>query len=470
MKKYYPVILFLILSVVAFSISGCDSTSSTGKLEHSIFVNIEPENAGTVEVIIPVQTKDVGHGQTVIVTAKSNTGYSFSHWEDDLSGEENPKTMLVNEEKTITAVFVPSISGQVTGSASVKGLPGVVIEYPGGEVVTDANGFFAIKGIDLSGPVTLTPVAPAGALGFQVAPSKREVNWPEDSVKFSASWIEFVLEWGEDGIQDGQFWPAAVEVDNNGNVYVGDIDSNRIQKFSSEGSFLSKWGSYGAGNSQFNNPYGIAADGNGNIFVADFSNNRIQKFTSAGVYITQWGSLGSGDGKFNDPFDVAVDSQGNVYVADSYNHRVQKFTNNGVFLSKWGVQGSGNLEFELPNRLTIDPDDDIFVSDFGNDRVQKISSGGDFLFEFGQTGSGEGQLERPYGVGIDSYGRLYVPDRLNHRVQIFSSGGHYLGQWGTFGSEPGQFSQPLDIALDKHDNIYIVDVFNYRIQKFKPVH
>ena len=467
MKKYYPVVLILILSIAVFSIPGCDPTSSAGKLEHSIFVNIYPENAGTVEVVIPVQTKDVEHGQTVILTAKSNMGYTFSHWENDLSGEENPKTLLVNEEKTITAVFVPFISGQVTGSSSVKGLPGVVIEYPGGEVVTDANGFFEIKGIDFSGPVTITPFAPEGALDFQIFPSKREVNWPEDSVKFSASWIEFVLEWGEQGTGDGQFRPIAVEVDNNGNVYVVDYGNNRIQKFTSEGAFLSKWGGYGEGNSQFHEPRGIAADGSGNIFVADSGNNRVQKFTSAGVYITQWGSFGFEDEEFFYPHDVGVDLQGNVYVADNGNNRVQKFTSEGVFLSKFGSMGSGQLEFEGPIRLTIGSDGDIFVLDFANNRVQKISAEGDFLFEFGEIGSGEGQFDQANGLGIDSYGRLYVPDR--HRVQIFSSGGHYQGQWGTEGSGPGQFNSSWDIAVDKHDNIYIADLGNYRIQKFKPV-
>jgi DNA-binding beta-propeller fold protein YncE len=66
-------------------------------------------------------------------------------------------------------------------------------------------------------------------------------------------------------------------------------------------------------------------DSKGNIYVADASNSRIQKFTSKGKFITKWGSLGDGEGQFRTPNGIAVDSKGNIYVADTYNNRIQKF-------------------------------------------------------------------------------------------------------------------------------------------------
>jgi len=119
--------------------------------------------------------------------------------------------------------------------------------------------------------------------------------------------------------------PSGVAVDSYGNVYVADTYNHRIQKFSSSGTFITKWGSQGTGDGQFYSPSGVAVDSSGNLYVADTKNHRIQKFNSNGTFITKWGSKGTGDGQFNNPYGVAIDSSGNVYVADSENNRIQKF-------------------------------------------------------------------------------------------------------------------------------------------------
>ncbi len=62
------------------------------------------------------------------------------------------------------------------------------------------------------------------------------------------------------------------------------------------------------------------------MFMLPIDNDRIQKFDSNGNFITKWGSSGSGDGQFESLIDVGIDSSGNVYVADTFNHRIQKFS------------------------------------------------------------------------------------------------------------------------------------------------
>ena len=80
--------------------------------------------------------------------------------------------------------------------------------------------------------------------------------------------------------------------------------------------FITKWGSLGTGNGQFQNVGHIVADSKtGNIFVGDQGNERIQKFDSNAKFITKWGSLGTGNGQFNHTEGIAADSKtGNIFV------------------------------------------------------------------------------------------------------------------------------------------------------------
>ena len=80
----------------------------------------------------------------------------------------------------------------------------------------------------------------------------------------------------------------------------------------------------------------------GYVYVADSGNNRIQKFTADGKFITKWGTRGAENGQFNGLHDVGVDPSGKfVYTVELGNHRIQKFTADGKFITKWGYEQTG---------------------------------------------------------------------------------------------------------------------------------
>ena len=181
-------------------------------------------------------------------------------------------------------------------------------------------------------------------------------------------------------------------------------------------------GTYGTGDYQFNNPSGVAVDATGNVYVADTDNNRIQKFTSSGTFITKWGTIGTGDSEFYYPRGVAVDASENVhvYVADTGNNRIQKFTADGTFVTGWGFYGTEDGLFNSLWGVAVDATGNVYVADLGNDRIQKYTSSGTFITKWGTNGTGGGQFNEPKGVAVEASGNVYVADYNNHRIQVFS--------------------------------------------------
>lgn len=277
----------------------------------------------------------------------------------------------------------------------------------------------------------------------------------------------FILAWGSQGYDDGQFdGPRGVAVDASGDVYVTDDYNCRVQKFTSSGSFILAWGGHGQGDGQFDHPSGVAVDGEGNVYVADCLNQRVQKFTSSGSFILKWGTRGSGDGQFYNPHGVDVDNEGNVYVADSFNYRVQKFTSSGSFILKWGSQGEGDGQFNPADDVAVDSEGNVYVADTINNRIQKFTSSGDFILKWGSYGFSNGQFYYPHVVAVDSGGSVYVSEDRNDRVQKFNGSGSFIVAWGGRGAGDGKFWSPCGVAVDASGDVYVADYYNYRVQEF----
>ena len=172
-------------------------------------------------------------------------------------------------------------------------------------------------------------------------------------------------------------------------------------------------------------PEGIAVDSSNNVYVVDTGHNYVQKFDSNGKFISTFGSNDTTAGKL----DVAVNSKtGNVYVVDTDNHRVLKFDSNGKLITKWGSKGIGDGQFENPTAIAVDSNTgNIYVVDtsngsvFNSDRIQKFDSSGQFITKWGSYGQADGQFINSSGIAINpSLGSVYVADTDNDRIQVFA--------------------------------------------------
>ncbi|MBT5471001.1 MAG: 6-bladed beta-propeller, partial [Nitrospina sp.] len=195
---------------------------------------------------------------------------------------------------------------------------------------------------------------------------------------------KFLMQWGSSGKNAGQFnSPTGLAIDSQQNIFVTDTYNHRVQKFDLQGNFIKEWGEYqvvsivksflnffvGA-EGNFNYPTRITVGLNNALYVSDAYNNRVQRFSSEGDFISQFGGLGFLGGGFRVSSGIASDKSGDLYVADFYNHRVQMFTADGCFLTQWGGKGQGAGQFDGPTDVAVGPQGKVYVADWGNHQIQ----------------------------------------------------------------------------------------------------
>ncbi|GGP27892.1 NHL repeat-containing protein [Silvimonas amylolytica] len=206
---------------------------------------------------------------------------------------------------------------------------------------------------------------------------------------------------GTQGSSDGQGagasfnLPGGIAVDSNGVVYVADTENHEIRKVLADGTVSTLAGSTAPGAADgtgaaasFNEPAAVAVDQNGNVFVADASNNEIRKITPAGTVSTIAGSTtaGSADGTgsaaaFNSPHGIAVDAYGNLYVADLNNRSIRKISPGGVVSTLANANGSPGVAdgkgaaatFEFPWGIATDTAGNLYVTDYAASTLRKIT-------------------------------------------------------------------------------------------------
>ena len=107
-----------------------------------------------------------------------------------------------------------------------------------------------------------------------------------------------------------------------------------------------------ATSAELNSPYGVALDASGNLYIADLDNNRIRKVSPSGIITTVAGNGGLGYSGDNGPATsaelfvpagMAMDASGNLYIADDDNNRIRKVSPSGIITTVAGNGTAGLL-------------------------------------------------------------------------------------------------------------------------------
>ena len=272
----------------------------------------------------------------------------------------------------------------------------------------------------------------------------------------------YLTQWGSQGTNDGQFdTPKQIAVDTNDNVYVADEGNDRVQVFDANGTHVRNVSTGGG-----SNPYAIALDSSNNLYVGNSSETILQYDSSGTATVVNWGGFGSGDGQFNTITSMAVDSLNRIFVADETLDRIQIFTNTGSYVDKWGTNGSGDGQFDQVVDIAITSSDRVYAADNLNSRVQRFSTAGAFSAAYGTTINGARQFQSPTGVAAYGSDTVYIADSTNNRVQKLNNLGQFVSEVGSVGSGDGQFNNPQAVAVNNLGQLYVVDTGNNRIQRF----
>ena len=350
----------------------------------------------------------------------------------------------VPEIVTIAGQGNPGFSGD--GGLATAGtlfIPyGVAVDAAGNIYISD-NGNNRIRKV-AAGTFTITTVAGNGVYGFS----------------------------GDGGAATSAqlAYPEAIAVDAAGNIYIADASNQRIRKVTaSTGIITTVAGSGGAGfsgdggpatSAALYYPFDVAVDNAGNIYIADLDNQRIRKVTaSTGIITTVAGNGGGGHGALGSslagyygdggpatnaglayPLGVAVDTAGNVYIADSGNERIRKvFASNGYIFTVAGNGSSGfagdggpatSAEMAFPLGVAADSAGDIYFADSANQRIRTVTASTGIIstiagdYSVGYSGDGgpatSAELYFPEEIALDKAGNIYIADDGNNVVREVS--------------------------------------------------
>jgi len=259
---------------------------------------------------------------------------------------------------------------------------------------------------------------------------------------------------GSIGFTNGQgtaasfYYPGAVVIDADENLYISDQLNFSIRKITKTG-LVSTYAGDGweesddgpAATASFRRPEGLALDTAGNLYVAEFWGHKIRKISPSGMVSTLAGSgiQGSVDGSgsnagFDYPCSIAIDAAGTLYVADQYGCKIRKVTASGFVTTIAGTGVSGSADgagsvatFNYPSCVLLDGAGNLIVADSKNNKIRKITADGVVSTLSGDetSGSMDGSLETarfnfPFALTFDLKRDLVIADRYNHKIRKMS--------------------------------------------------
>jgi sugar lactone lactonase YvrE len=250
---------------------------------------------------------------------------------------------------------------------------------------------------------------------------------------------EVVLSFGGEGTDAGKFQdPRSIAIDGEGNIYVAEYQTGRVQKFSPEGEFLDSWITKG------DTPLrGMAADQDGNVYAV-----------RGGAILKYEGTTGNllQTIKGNDYFDdVAVLPEGGLLACACFGKDDLVFLNpKGEVVKRVKQAVTSQTDETTTNvRVAVDGLGNIFLLSAFDSAVFKFTPEGKFVDQFSGEGDDAGQLRAPYALAVDNQSRIYVSDFKG--IQVFDADGRYLDL-----IQPPDYAFVYGLTFNAENELFVV--------------
>jgi len=159
---------------------------------------------------------------------------------------------------------------------------------------------------------------------------------------------------------------------------------------------------------------------NGLLYVVDTGNQRMQVCSTDGEFISSFGSSGLGLGQFLNIIGIDSDDDGNVYVTDKGNGKIEKFSTVGELLESFSFYFPSYVF--APEAIAVGPLGDMFVVNSDNGRILHLYQSSDLQLSLtDQIGPYPDIFENITDMAIGINGELLVIDSPTHSIQSFET-------------------------------------------------
>ena len=241
--------------------------------------------------------------------------------------------------------------------------------------------------------------------------------------------------------------PRSVAIGPNDEVVVVDRDNTEVMIFDKDLKLIRTFGQ-GSGDSKLNRPVGVAV-GHNVIAVSDYSDHVVKKFSLQGDYVSKFGSYGSEDSQFTNPQGLCFNSEGLLYVVD-YKCKVQVFREN-MFLFKFSSKGPNPGQFKDPHDIAVDSSDQVYVTDcctYGGG-ISVFSKDGNFMKKI--------NCSNPFAICISPDGYIITDDHYNNVLIVFSPTHELVANLDLRGKGKGQFDNVSGLAINSSGTIFVIE-------------